>query len=287
MHSEIKELFWAFLYQNWISSGSFLHTTTTSPPKTSKTNRTTVMTSHVQSNNHNRSMMGFRRPARPHYYWRLAKTLQGTRFRLLSPSELWDRLKRRYLLLAKQEEFTQLFSKTKISLNAQDVTRWKMAWRARQVFKYGWVTKIIVRRCKDWPDMDNIFDEPPIALGFSAGALIYGGLHALAWFAHFDSSTEQLLWRISACVVMGGLPVIFVLVTAANKTFGIPNQRNSDFTNLIDFAVVLLVVPAGLVLLAYILARGYLVVECFINLSHLPAEVYEVPRWSAYFPHIS
>lgn len=29
-------------------------------------------------------------------------------------------------------------------------------------------------------------------------------------------------------------------------------------------------------LLAYIVARAYLVIECFIDLSHLPAEVYDV-----------
>ncbi len=158
-----------------------------------------------------------------------------------------------------------------------------MAWRAHQVFKRRRLPKILVRRCNDWPDMENIFDEPLIAFGFSAGALIYGGLHALAWFAHFDSSTEQLLWRTSACVIMGGLPVIWIL-----------SRRLDDksFTDLSKWVLNGLIhlstlVPSVLVLLAYILARGYLVVECFINLSHLPAEVYEVPRWSAYFPHIS
>ncbi len=131
--------------------------------------------------------------------------------------------------------------------------------------------------------MDNIIDEPPIAFGFCAGALIYGGLHALAWFAHFDSSTEQLLWRISACVVMGGLPVIFVLITVGHRVERwTSNGGMSDF-----FLSSMLITLVGLILLAYILARGYLVVECFINLSHLPAEVYEVPQWSAYFPHIS
>lgn len=38
---------------------------------------------------------------------------------------------------------------------------------------------------------------------------------------------------------------------------------------------------------AYVLARAYLVVECFINVSHLPAGAYKVPSWTAYFPHIA
>ena len=40
-------------------------------------------------------------------------------------------------------------------------------------------------------------------------------------------------------------------------------------------------------LVVYILARAYLVVECFINVFHLPAGVFKTPEWSTYFPHIS
>ena len=180
----------------------------------------------------------------------------------------------------------------KISLTARDVTRWRMAWRAASVhgLNYGrsdswfWPNrKSLVRRCTDWPDESSIFDKPSIALGFSAAALIYGGLHALAWFAHFDTPTEQLLWRLSVCVVMGGVPVIFAILKIETKP-----RRVSEFHTWIGFVPTFLYVLASCVLLpAYILARAYLVVECFINLSHLPAGVYDVPSWSTYFPHIS
>jgi len=36
----------------------------------------------------------------------------------------------------------------------------------------------------------------------------------------------------------------------------------------------------------YIVARVYLVVECFINLAHLPPSAYQLPQWSQYVPHI-
>ncbi|KAK1757757.1 hypothetical protein QBC47DRAFT_164925 [Echria macrotheca] len=45
-----------------------------------------------------------------------------------------------------------------------------------------------------------------------------------------------------------------------------------------------LVVPVMVGL--YVLARVYLVVESFINLSHLPESAYEMPVWSLYVPHI-
>ena len=129
--------------------------------------------------------------------------------------------------------------------------------------------------------MDYIFDDPQIGLGFSAAALMYGGLHVLAWNAHFDSYIQQLLWRISASVVAGGLPVIFVAAILADKL-----DVESSTLQLADVIFLTFVFVGFLLLLAYTLARGYLVVECFINLAHLPAGVYDVPQWAAYFPHI-
>lgn len=170
-----------------------------------------------------------------------------------------------------------------IRLTTQDVNRWTMAWRA---YRHGFKYDLIVRRCKNWPNMYRLANFP-IALGFSAAAFIYGGLHALAWFAHFDSSTEQLLWRISACIVMGGIPVSFVVYTSADHLY-IPNSAKSRNRTELEFVTFLFLLSLViLILVAYTLARAYLVVECFINLSHLSAGVYDVPSWSTYFPHIS
>jgi hypothetical protein len=38
--------------------------------------------------------------------------------------------------------------------------------------------------------------------------------------------------------------------------------------------------------LLYAAARVYLVVECFINLAHLPEAAYQQPRWSQYIAHV-
>ena len=187
-----------------------------------------------------------------------------------------------------------------LSLTTEDVTRYKMAWRAFEFHKaytndqplippqkaaLSWslyIPAALVQRCTDLPRMVGL-TEVPIALGFTMAGLIYGGLHALAWFAHFESSTQQLLWRISACVVMGGFPVFWVL-----REFG---DRNGYYITkrlyLLYILVILAYTAMALVALAYMLSRAYLVVECFINLSHLPAGVYDVPSWSSYFPHIS
>ena len=187
-----------------------------------------------------------------------------------------------------------------INPTTEDVTRYKMAWRALKFYLQSdfkkarirsrfstlyWSYDIpmgVVQRCKDWPDIENVL-EHPVGLGFTTAGMIYGGLHALAWFAHFESATQQLLWRISACVVMGGFPVCWAL-----KEFcGYTDNNFPHSLHLNTIFGVLLVVAWYLVALAYMLARAYLVVECFINLSHLPAGVYDVPQWASYFPHIS
>ena len=172
-----------------------------------------------------------------------------------------------------------------IQLTTRDVTRWKMAWRSVDAFQQAGGQREVVGppfimwrsftwRCGDWPDVYE-FDGLPMLLSFSAAGLIYGGLHALAWFAHFDSPTERWLWRVSACVVMGGLPVIYVV------------WRRSFATSLERYIYIVEYFFLRLATLIYFLARGYLVVECFINLFNLPAGVYDVPSWPAYFPHIS
>lgn len=188
-----------------------------------------------------------------------------------------------------------------------------MAWRAVQTCKLvedtdeNRVTQIerpgverlprlLTERCDDWPAFEDLRDSP-ILFGFSVAAFIYGGLHALAWFAHFNSNTEQLLWRASACIVLGGVPVAYIVATvmfAADDEYK-ESQRSYSQKVWMHLAtlvvtqtvVVCLAMLLCLVFLAYILARAYLVVECFINLSHLPAGAYVVPNWSAYFPHIS
>ena len=186
-----------------------------------------------------------------------------------------------------------------ISLTTKDVTRYKMAWRA---LKFAWAPKrffcegrchnesfrntkrnplTFVQRCSDRPFRHDL--TLPIRLGFITAGFIYGGLHAMAWFAHFESSTQQLLWRISACVVMGGFPVCFVLLVYLESI----SPHISHRLHLHDISLWSWSIASALIGLAYVLARVYLVVECFINLSHLPAGVYEVPSWASYFPHIS
>ena len=222
------------------------------------------------------------------------QTLQGTGLQIIHPRDIGITVPQFGMHLHPRmppelrTAFSELYSTLPhVRLTARDITRWKMAWRACRPDTQeisGNATRLsltcheqlLARRCTDGPDWNRIFEIPTI-LGFTAATFIYGGLHVLAWSAHFDSTTEKLLWRISSCIVMGGLPVILSLPAWEHK--GGLFSSGKLFLALVCIWISMIVV--------YILARAYLVVECFINVFHLPAGVFETPEWSTYFPHIS
>lgn len=112
-------------------------------------------------------------------------------------------------------------------------------------------------------------------------AFLYGGFHILAWNSQFPSDTQQLLWRISACVVAGGCACIFTLFYLLKQ---VEVMRMDD--GIIELNMWVIVMLQLLLLLAYISARIYLVVDCFIQLFYLePGAFFEQPRWLAYVPH--
>ena len=61
-----------------------------------------------------------------------------------------------------------------IQLPGPDITRWEMAWRAIQAFKSQGpdvaeirTNNALTSRCKDWSDMDDIFDKFSVAFDYS------------------------------------------------------------------------------------------------------------------------
>lgn len=192
---------------------------------------------------------------------------------------------------------------SKIILSAQDVSRWRSTSKLIECCKAKHPMTVnpqrplrrtlcdsglLVDYSGEFPDLSSIVKDFTVMTGFSTAALVYGGLHALAWNAHFDPPFERLLWQMSSCIVMIGIPVYAALLKSINylDNFNI-QPRKSRTHKVLTIAESLLILLLILILIAYVLARGYLVVECFINLFNLPEEVYDVPQWSAYFPHIS
>jgi hypothetical protein len=130
--------------------------------------------------------------------------------------------------------------------------------------------------------------------GLTLASLIYGGLHLTAWNAPMSDSAS-LLWRISSIFVLvfgPALAISIVFQKWRESAFSWDsNQRIGLLEKIPLFSLYYLSLFARLcnygVLSMYVIARIFLVVECFINIRHLPASTFEVPQWSQYFPHIS
>jgi hypothetical protein len=128
----------------------------------------------------------------------------------------------------------------------------------------------------DYKEDERVFCQAMI--GITIAGLTYGGLHLTAWNVPMPSTTK-LLWRVGCVLVtLSGpacLPVAFVRYRSYRSTW---------YDLLLDRLGLGYAIVATLV---YVAARIFLVVECFINVRHLPASTFQVPQWSQYFPHIS
>ena len=185
-----------------------------------------------------------------------------------------------------------------IVLEQEDVWRWKLAedlltedslrrsdndWQAT-----------ITDRSQNWPSIDidpkNI--DWSLFLAFNVSGIMYGGLHVLAWNAKFATCLQKLLWQFASMIVITFVPASTVVVLAEKLMFTLVKAKTVGHKPTEGFYVLLYHFKIWLIffilaLLAYLWDRVYLVVECFISLFHSPVEVYNLPKWSAYVPHIT
>jgi hypothetical protein len=114
--------------------------------------------------------------------------------------------------------------------------------------------------------------------------LIYGGVHLSAWNFEFPTSTEGLLWKISAFIIATSLLAWLILGGLLSEAcdrfrWGI---KVSD----IVFGDILGSVLGRMLIYAMALSRAYIVVEAFISLRAVPIGVYWTPAWVQMIPHV-
>ena len=212
------------------------------------------------------------------------------------------------------------FSRPYVSLNPVDIECLKLAERGLQRFilsdynekdliTFGaGDTRYPTDRIRDWPgNLNASWTEGKALLrGFTIAGSIYGGLHTIAWQAPFASPTETTLWRISSlALICSGFVLISIAYvrpwldrwSAGDPKFLLQLQRLIKWQALAQeiFEIEIVISIAELCIVwtviiycpLYIFSRVYLVVECFLNLAHLPDAVYTASSWSQYFPHIT
>ena len=119
-------------------------------------------------------------------------------------------------------------------------------------------------------------DDPQTHTVTGLVAVIFGAIHCIAWSFQFPSHMEQMLWRISATVIIC-VPVLLPLV-------GLLGLVHLPW--LSDKREVLTVVIAVILCFLYMLARVMLFMLALISLRTLPPEAYHTVIWTTYLPHI-
>jgi len=120
-------------------------------------------------------------------------------------------------------------------------------------------------------------------LGFPLAGFFYGSIHLLVWNRPFRSETDGLLWKISSLnILISGIPIAiayWTLIAFDNHFARLPRWMQSPSKKLAWLFL-------ACVVLFYVLCRTFIIVECFLDVFHLPDSAFEVPQWSQYFPHI-
>lgn len=193
------------------------------------------------------------------------------------------------------------------TLESSDLRRWGLVSRAWQKYQ----TKLeehdrsartrkpelydgVCDRMHNWPttryegnDLSTLYgqDFGMELLNLMIAGGLYGGLHLLAWNAPIASWGEQFVWCASGVLIAssGILYFAFMVVSALEEPLLQENLIAYLFTVpwLCSFVIV------SAVIIAYIPARAFLIVECGLQMARLPRSAYELPQWSQYYPHIN
>lgn len=219
------------------------------------------------------------------------------------------------------------------NLTPRDVRHWRLAREAMDKYhlkkpntNLDLVTIKPVPESMGW---DTPKEEPfkwAAHLGFSLVAAGYGGLHALAWNAHFPTHRELKLWRISALIIATPAALYFLLILSVQATFSawfvfrlcyrkltpdlnpkptektqpkpsIVTEKSSPQSEIPSKTITMSILQVlgdlaqalatNAICFLYFPARGYLVYESFRTVFFLPPEAYTATRWTQYLPHIT
>lgn len=120
---------------------------------------------------------------------------------------------------------------------------------------------------------DNPFLEKLSQFGafafFTAMSVFYGLWHCIAWYFHFPSHTELLIWRVCTLIITASMPFAAVIVLTSKE-----DQPKAN-------SLIVLSSIAG----CYLFARLFMIVEVFIGLRSLPAGAFETVKWTSFIPH--
>jgi hypothetical protein len=170
---------------------------------------------------------------------------------------------------------------------------------------------------KTFGKLSDLYSFTLLAIAIIIIPAAYGGIHLGAIHTLFPSEIELTLWKSSCIILLGfaGLLILGILgILALRGAFVIwdtylpaaiqirlrtmgswidrPREKYWVVSLCIDVALYLLGIIVSIVLvsvvLLYVAARLFIVVESFISLRHVPIGVYRTPNanFMSYIPHL-
>ncbi|PPQ68549.1 hypothetical protein CVT26_003358 [Gymnopilus dilepis] len=122
-------------------------------------------------------------------------------------------------------------------------------------------------------------DEWSYLLGLVV-ALVFGGIHCIAWNFHFASFPEMWMWRVAAILVCG-VPIVIVffsaLIDGGDDGY---SSRWREFLDNVDSGILMILTCL------YMLARLALLILPLIGLRSLPPSAFVDINWTTFIPHI-
>ena len=110
------------------------------------------------------------------------------------------------------------------------------------------------------------------------GSAIYAGVHLTVQKGHFPSNLERILWKASAFPIVG-LPFMYFAI------FFWAKLHEKERIGVRGWGWLIFYWLKEILLVCWVLARAYLVVESFASLRSLPVGSYDTVSWVSLIPH--
>ena len=114
--------------------------------------------------------------------------------------------------------------------------------------------------------------------------IFYGLPHFLGWSKLFPTPLENLIWRISTCVVTAsGCFLMSALMITPDPKQSDPKQpdpKQSSPKQSLTYGLLVLIIS-----IVYVAASGFLLGESLRQLFFLEPATYQLATWSSYWPH--
>jgi hypothetical protein len=103
-------------------------------------------------------------------------------------------------------------------------------------------------------------------------AMIFGGIHCIAWSFSFPTHVEQILWRASSVAIIF-IPILWAVFVV----FAYFDLQKISISFLVFSTLFSVIYP---------FARLVLLIVSFISLRSLPPSAFYTVRWTTFIPHV-